>query len=217
MDKIRVALIDDDEAVLDALQTFLRRRQLEVTTYVAAQPFLQAMDAGTKFDCVVTDVRMPGISGLELQHRLKEKAQSLPLIIITGHGDIEMAVAAVKAGAADFIEKPTDDHRLAASIISAVAISREARQDEAELTDLSARYEQLSARQREVMGLVILGLSNKEIALQLGISPRTVEHYREWVMERMKADSFAELVYMAARLKLIGQRRRDRADGQTRQ
>lgn len=217
MDKIRVALIDDDEAVLDALATFLRRRQLDVTTYVAAQPFLEAMDAGAEFDCVVTDVRMPDISGLELQSRLKERVASLPLIIITGHGDIEMAVAAVKAGAADFIEKPTDDNRLAAAIISAVAISRDARQDEAELADLSTRYEQLSVRQREVMGLVILGLSNKEIALQLGISPRTVEHYREWVMERMKAETFAELVYMAARLKLIGQRRSDRGDGQTRQ
>lgn len=201
--EIRVALIDDDEAVLDALETFLRRRGLGVMTFMAVQPFLDAAARGAEFDCVVTDVRMPGISGLELQNMLKEKWPSLPLIIITGHGDIEMAVAAVKAGAADFIEKPTDDNRLLASILSAVNASEEARRGEAEHSELARRYQQLSDRQREVMKLAIRGLSNKEIAAQLGISPRTVEHYREWAMERMQAGSFAELVHMAVRLNLV--------------
>ncbi len=203
-DNIHVALIDDDEAVLDALETFLRRRGLMVTTFAAAQPFLDAIDAGSAFDCAVTDVRMPGMSGLELQSILKERARTLPLIIITGHGDIDMAVSAVKAGAADFFEKPTDDGRLLTSIRTAVSNARAKQRDEAERSDLARRYDLLSDRQREVMQLAIRGLSNKEIAAQLGISPRTVEHYREWVMERMQAASFAELVHMAARLELIG-------------
>jgi two-component system response regulator FixJ len=126
-----------------------------------------------------------------------------PLVLITGHGDVDMAVTALKAGAADFIEKPTDDERLLASIKSAVARNREVLRDEAELATIRQRYEQLSERQREVMGLAIKGLSNKEIAAQLSISPRTVEHYREWAMERMQASNFAELVQMAVRLSLI--------------
>lgn len=203
-DKITVALIDDDEAILDALETFLSRRGLTVATFGAARAFLDAIDAGTGFDCVVTDIRMPEITGLELQRLLIERACSLPLIIITGHGDIDMAVTALKAGAADFIEKPTDDERLLTSIKHAVSAWRETRQDEAELAEVARRYDQLSDRQREVMTRAIQGLSNKEIAVQLGISPRTVEHYREWVMERMQAGSFAELVHMAVRLKLIG-------------
>jgi RNA polymerase sigma factor (sigma-70 family) len=203
---IRVALIDDDEAVLDALKSFLERRGLEVETFAAGQPFLAAMEAGVRFDCIVTDVRMPGLSGLELQRMLNARPCSPPLVIITGHGDVDMAVAALKAGAADFIEKPTDDERLLESVRTAVAASREAMHEEAELAAITRRYEQLSERQREVMRLAITGLSNKEIAARLGISPRTVEHYREWAMERMQANNFAELVQMAAQMKLIGRK-----------
>lgn len=203
---INVALIDDDEAVLDALGIFLRRRGLVVTTFAAAQPFLDAINAGAEFDCVVTDVRMPNMSGTELQHLLNARPQPLPLIVITGHGDIDMAVTALKAGAADFIEKPTDDQRLLASIQSAVSRHREDALDARELAGITGRFELLSERQREVMRLVIQGLSNKEIAGELGISPRTVEHYREWVMERMQAGNFAELVHMGARLKLTGRK-----------
>lgn len=204
--RISVALIDDDEAVLDALGIFLRRRGLVVTTFAAAKAFLDAIDAGTKFDCVVTDVRMPEMSGTELQHTLNSHAHPMPLIIITGHGDIDMAVTALKAGAADFIEKPTDDQRLLASIQSAVDRRREQAGNAEELVEITRRYEQLSDRQREVMGKAIRGQSNKEIAAALGISPRTVEHYREWVMERMQAGGFAELVHMAAQLKLTGRK-----------
>ena len=201
-EKIDIALIDDDGDVLDALASFLERRGLTVTTFSAARPFLDALDAGSAFDCVVSDVRMPEMSGLELQRVLNGMQGRPPLVLITGHGDIDMAVTALKAGAADFIEKPTDDERLLASIKSAVARSREVLRDEAELAGIRQRYEQLSDRQREVMGLAIRGMSNKEIAAQLGISPRTVEHYREWAMERMQAGNFAELVQMAAQLKL---------------
>jgi RNA polymerase sigma factor (sigma-70 family) len=202
-DRIGIALIDDDEDVLDALASFLERRGVSVTPFSAGQPFLEAMDAGSAFDCVVSDVRMPGMSGLELQRILNSAPCAPPLVLITGHGDVDMAVTALKAGAADFIEKPTDDERLLASIKSAVARNREVLRDEAELATIRQRYEQLSERQREVMGLAIKGLSNKEIAAQLSISPRTVEHYREWAMERMQASNFAELVQMAVRLSLI--------------
>jgi two-component system response regulator FixJ len=207
-DKITVALIDDDGAVLDALSSFLQRRGLAVTSYTASRAFLDAVDAGDRFDCIVTDVRMPDLSGLELQRHLNGTPGAPPLIIITGHGDVDMAVSAIKAGAADFIEKPTDDERLLASIRTAVSRRREVERDEAELARITRRYEQLSDRQREVMRLAIRGLSNKEIAAQLGISPRTVEHYREWAMERMQAGNFAELVQMAAQLKLTGERAR---------
>jgi len=203
---IRLALIDDDEAVLDALASFLRRRGLEVAIFAAAQPFLDAMDAGDPFDCIVTDVRMPDLSGLELQRLLNTRAAPPPLIIITGHGDVDMAVTALKAGAADFIEKPTDDDRLLESVRTAVDARRAAMREQAEVDAITRRYEQLSDRQREVMRMAITGLSNKEIAARLGISPRTVEHYREWAMERMQAANFAELVQMAAQMKLFARR-----------
>jgi two-component system response regulator FixJ len=205
-DRISIALIDDDEAVLDALESFLQRRGLTVTTFSATRPFLDTIEAGETFDCIVTDVRMPDMSGLELQRTLNGSANRFPLILITGHGDIDMAVTALKAGAADFIEKPTDDERLLASIRTAVSRRRETLRDETELAMITKRYEQLSDRQRDVMGLAIQGMSNKEIAGQLGISPRTVEHYREWAMERMQAQSFAELVQMGAQLKLAARR-----------
>jgi two-component system response regulator FixJ len=205
-DRISVALIDDDGAVLDALASFLLRRGVSVTTFASARAFIDALETGGRFDCVVTDVRMPDMSGLELQRLLNGRPGSPPLIVITGHGDVDMAVTALKAGAVDFIEKPTDDERLLASIKTAVSRSRETERDEAELSAIAKRYEQLSERQREVMGLAIRGLSNKEIAMKLGISPRTVEHYREWAMERMQAGNFAELVQMAAQLKLTGRK-----------
>lgn len=203
---IRTALIDDDDAVLDSLRIFLGRRGVDVTTFQTAQAFLEAIGAGSEFDCVVTDVRMPGMSGLELQRALAARWPGWPLIIITGHGDVSMAVSALKAGAFDFIEKPTDDERLLASIRDAVAWRQATSREEAELARLARRYEGLSDRQKEVMALAIQGLSNKEIAAQLGISPRTVEHHREWAMERMQADSFASLVRMAVWLQLAGQK-----------
>jgi two-component system response regulator FixJ len=202
-ESISVALIDDDSDVLDALASFLQRRGVSVASFPACSPFLEAMQAGARFDCIVSDVRMPEMSGLELQRALSARPGSPPLVLITGHGDVDMAVTALKAGAADFIEKPTDDERLLAAIRTSASRYREARRNQAELTLLHQRYEQLSERQREVMRLAVRGMSNKEIAVQLGISPRTVEHYREWAMERMQAGNFAELVQMAAQLKLM--------------
>ena len=208
LEKISVALVDEDEAVLDSLKIFLERRGLTVITFTNAEELLRAIDSGEEFDCVVTDVRMPGMSGVELQSALASRNRTWPLILITGHGDVGMAVSALKAGAADFIEKPTDEKRLLASIQEAVAAARETTKEKAELAEVRKRYQELSDRQREVMGLAVQGIANKEIAAKLGISPRTVEHYREHVMERMQAGTFAELVHMAVRLELTSRSRK---------
>ena len=200
-EKAKVALIDDDEPILDSLQLYLRRRGLAVSCFQSGADFLDAMDAGAEFQCVVTDVRMPRMTGLELQRVMTERYRSLPLIVITGHGDIAMAVTAVKAGAFDFIEKPIDEGRLAASIHDAIEANRGVLADERQLAELEKRFADLSERQRQVVELAVQGLSNKEIGLQLSISPRTVEHYRESAMERMQATRFAELIQMVVRLK----------------
>jgi two-component system response regulator FixJ len=205
-DGISIALVDDDEAVLDSLQMYLKRRGVQAFAFVSAESLLEALDSGAEFQCIVSDVRMPGMSGVELQSELSDRGCPWPLILITGHGDVDMAVSALKAGAFDFIEKPADEERLLASIREAVTSSREKAEAEAELAELSRRYSELSERQREVMGMVAQGLANKEIAARLGISSRTVEHYREWAMERMKANTLAELVHMAVRLGLTGRK-----------
>ena len=201
VEKANVALIDDDEPILDSLQLYLRRKGFAVSCFGTARAFLEALEAGSDFQCVVTDVRMPKMTGLELQRVLSERCQSLPLIMITGHGDISMAVSAVKAGAFDFIEKPIDERQLAVSIQAAIESNRNAVADQRQIAELAKRFADLSERQRQVVDLAVQGMSNKEIGLQLGISPRTVEHYRESAMERMQATRFAELIQMAMRLK----------------
>jgi len=200
-EKAKVALIDDDEPILDSLQLYLRRRGFAVSCFQSGAAFLEALTTGSQFQCVVTDVRMPRMTGLELQRVLTERCRSLPLIVITGHGDIAMAVTAVKAGAFDFIEKPIDERRLAGSIHGAIEANRGVLAGERQLAELEKRFADLSERQRQVVELAVQGLSNKEIGLQLGISPRTVEHYRESAMERMQATRFAELIQMVVRLK----------------
>jgi two-component system response regulator FixJ len=200
-DKISVALIDDDDAILDSLFNYLRRRGFTVTCFRDGNGFLTALDAGQSFDVVVSDVMMPGMTGLELQHLLARRTPWLPLIVITGHGDIDMAVSTIKAGAFDFMEKPIDDRRLALGIGEAAKLKRDEFEKDLQSADLAKRYAELSDRQRQVMDLAVQGQSNKEIAAQLGISPRTVEHYRESAMERMQASKFVELVQMAIHLK----------------
>jgi two-component system, LuxR family, response regulator FixJ len=196
---MNIALIDDDEAVLRSLRLLLERRGMKVHCYQSARQFLS--DIGTNSpDCVVSDVRMPDVSGLELQHELKQRDSSLPVIFITGHGDIAMAVDAIKAGAIDFFEKPFDDEQLVASIKTAVEKGLQWRVGQNERTELEARIAELSPRQREIMDLVVQGYSNKEIALRLDISPRTVENYRAWVMEKMDARNLADLVRKALML-----------------
>jgi two-component system response regulator FixJ len=158
------------------------------------------MEDGLRPACVVSDVKMPGLSGLDLQRVLAEQQARIPLILITGHGDIAMAVAAVKAGAHDFLEKPFDDHTLLESIESALDEARRKKEHEETLHEFAARVGELSVRQRQVMDLAVKGYSNKEIAQELGISPRTVETYRAWVMEKTGARNLADLVRLAMRL-----------------
>jgi two-component system, LuxR family, response regulator FixJ len=193
---LTVALIDDDPAVCDSTRLVLAGDRITAAIYANAMAFLRDCDNGKSFDCIISDVRMPGISGLELQSILRERSSHLPLILITGHGEVRMAVTALKAGAFDFIEKPFDASHLAASIRRAAAEARKVEEDARLREDVIARSAQLSARQYEVMVLVTEGYSNKQIAAKLGISARTVETYRLWVMEKMGAGSLAALVRM---------------------
>jgi two-component system response regulator FixJ len=199
-ESIHIALVDDDAAVLDALQLYFARHQIITSCYTSAEALLAGLDAGAQPECIVSDIRMAGMSGLELFDRLKASRSTAPFILITAVGDIEMAVAAIKNGASDFIEKPFDEGRLLASIRAAVALRRQQASDNAEIEKLRSRFNSLSARQRQVMELAVSGLSNKEIAYRLDISPKTVENHRAWVMERMDAKSLAELVRIAMRI-----------------
>ena len=199
-DPIEVALIDDDPAVLDALQLFLARRGLKVSCYKNAEEFMAAVRRSEPFDCVVSDVRMPGMSGIDLVTQLNGCGFLRPIILITGHGDIDMAVSAIKLGAFNFIEKPFDEDRLLASIKEAVQQARQQSSDSAQLETLRARYNTLSQRQREVMELAAAGLSSKEIGIRLNISAKTVENHRAWLMERMGTRNLAELVRVALQL-----------------
>ncbi len=198
-----VCLIDDDEAVRDSVGLLLKDHAFEVSSFGSAEEFLSRMEEGLQPSCVVSDVKMPGLSGLDLQRLLAEQQARIPLILITGHGDIAMAVAAVKAGAHDFLEKPFDDQTLLESIESALNEARRKKAHEDTLKDFADRVGELSVRQRQVMDLAVKGYSNKEIAQELGISPRTVETYRAWVMEKTGARNLADLVRLAMRLEDI--------------
>jgi FixJ family two-component response regulator len=195
-----IAVIDDDEAVLDSLRLYFARQDVETSCFASAQDFLAATRCGQRFDCIVSDVRMPGMSGLDLVQHLKGAGLPAPVILITGHGDVDMAVAAIKVGAFDFIEKPFDEARLLASIQNALNKMQQPEIDAVELEKLQSRFNTLSARQRQVMELAVAGLSNKEIGSQLKISPKTVENHRAWVMERIGARNIAELVRIAMKI-----------------
>lgn len=188
-----IALIEDDEAILRSLAMLLESRGMSVRSYPSAELFLERFDTDAP-NCVVSDIRMPGLSGLELQHELRRRDAAVPIILITGHGHIAMAVKAIKDGAFDFIEKPFDEERLLESIGAAIERGERERIEHSERASLEARAAELSPRQLEVMNLVAEGLSNKEIAIRLDISPRTVENYRAWVMEKMGAVNLADLV-----------------------
>lgn len=194
-----VHLVDDDDGVRTALASMLATYDFEVACHASAEDFLAALGDGAE-GCVVADIRMPGMSGLELQRELARRGASLPVILVTGHGDVPMAVAAIKAGAQDFIEKPVDDDALAAAIRRALALAEEAQGAKAAREALRLRHARLTAREAQVMDLVVAGHSNASIAAQLGLSQRTVEHYRAQVMMKMEASSLAVLVKLAAAL-----------------
>jgi two-component system, LuxR family, response regulator FixJ len=195
-EKITIALIDDDPAVLDSTRLVLAGENINADTYASAIAYLQALNAGKSHRCIVSDVRMPGMSGLELQSELQQRGVLSPLILVTGHGEVGMAVTALKAGASDFIEKPFEVDVLVAAIRRAAEQALESERETKARDEIAARAGQLSARQHEVMLLVAEGYSNKQIAAKLGISARTVETYRLWVMEKMGAGSLAALVRM---------------------
>lgn len=201
--KLKVAIIDDDPAVLDSLGLLLSSHGLEVAAFPLAEDFL-ASGAAQKVNCVVSDVRMPGMTGLDLHNAIGRTMPELPVILITGHGDIAMAVTALKAGAADFIEKPFTDERIISSIQSSSEAALRKQADSDAQFEFAARVRELPPRQRQVMDLVIEGLSSKEIAIRLGLSPRTVENYRAWVMERTGAPNLAALVRMALSCNVSG-------------
>lgn len=191
-----VHIIDDDDAVRHSLEFLLRSAQLDVRSYESAKTFLAALP-GIKSGCVITDVRMPEMTGIDLLRHLREIKNSLPVIVITGHGDVPLAVEAMKIGAVDFFEKPFDDDLLLASVRSALNRLKEDTHREAERAAISQRLATLSNRERDVLNGLVAGNPNKTIAYDLGISPRTVEIYRANVMTKMQAGSLSELVRMA--------------------
>ena len=190
-----VHVVDDDASVRESLGFLLEAAGFAVRTYASAAAFLNTASDHT-VGCVVTDVQMPELSGLELQRRMGELAIRLPVIVMTGHGDVPIAVAALKAGATDFLEKPFEDEQLLAAVNHAIAISQQAREAAAAVAEIAARLATLTPREREVMERLVAGQPNKTIAYDLGSSPRTVEVHRARVMDKMGARSLAELVRM---------------------
>jgi two-component system, LuxR family, response regulator FixJ len=189
-----VHIVDDDEAVRQSLAFMLSSAGLAVRLYESANTFLDGLDAA-QCGCLITDVRMPDLTGIELLHCLKERAPCLPAIIITGHGDVPLAVEAMKAGAIDFIEKPFDEQ----AILNAVktALERTEEGPDGDVGAVTARLNSLSERERQVLEGLVAGQPNKVIASALGISPRTVEVYRANLMAKMQAKSLSELIRMA--------------------
>ena len=200
--KVKVYVIDDDEAMRDSLNFLLDSAGLEVTLFETAQHFLDALP-GLDFGCVVSDVRMPGVDGIELLKRMKAGQSRFPILIMTGHGDVPLAVEAMKLGAVDFLEKPFEDDRLTGMIEAAIRRAEPAAKDDAVTQDIAARIATLSPRERQVMEGLIAGLSNKLIARDYDISPRTIEVYRANVMTKMQAASLSELVRLAMRAGLL--------------
>jgi two-component system response regulator FixJ len=190
-----VHVIDDDEAVRQSLDFLLQSARFKTRTYETALAFLNALP-DISSGCIVTDVKMPEMSGVELLRHLREKNLRIPVIIITGHADVPLAVEAMKSGASDFLEKPFDDEVLLTAVRSALAAAEDVSQRDGERAELQQRFATLSKREREVLEGLVAGKPNKTIAFDLGISPRTVEIYRANVMTKMRAVSLSELVRM---------------------
>ncbi len=190
-----VFIVDDDQAIRHAMELLMRSVGLDHEIYHSADEFLSRYSAN-RAGCLVLDIRMPGLGGLELQQKLLDMDSALPIIFITGHGDVPMAVEAMQKGAVDFIQKPFRDQELLDRIREALNTDRERRSAREERAEVAARLDKLTKREREVMNLVVTGKPNKVIAYELGVSQRTVEIHRARVMEKMQARSLADLVRM---------------------
>jgi two-component system, LuxR family, response regulator FixJ len=199
-DEAVVYVVDDDDAVRDSLSALLESAGYRVAAFESGDAFLRGeavAAAKSGVGCIVSDIRMPGIDGLQLQEALNARQVLLPLLFITGHGDVPMAVHALKAGAADFIEKPFDETTLLGSIQRAVELSQATQRHEQEAAEIRLRMDELTQRERKVMVCLAQGKQNKVVALELGISPRTVEIHRARVMEKMAARSLSDIVRAA--------------------
>jgi two-component system, LuxR family, response regulator FixJ len=198
MPRGKVYVIDDDEAMRHSLEFLLSSTDFEVALFESAQAFLDKLGS-LDFGCVVSDIRMPGIDGMELLRRLKVGNSGFPVIIMTGHGDVPLAVEAMKLGAVDFLEKPFEDDLLIGMIASGLKRAEPEAKNEAITREIAERVATLSPRERQVMDGLVAGLSNKAIAREYDISPRTIEVYRANVMTKMQAGSLSELVRLAMR------------------
>ena len=206
--KETVFIVDDDRSVLKALQRLLAASGFEVASFDSPQAFLEHYDSGLP-GCLVLDVAMPGLNGMELQHELASRGCALPIVFLTGHGDVPMSVQAMKRGAVDFLTKPVDEKDLLAAIRSSFERGRRLRAAQAERAEIEQRLATLTPREREVLQHIVAGRRNKQVAGDLGIVEKTIKVHRARVMEKMRAESLAELVRIAERAGIRGTPSRD--------
>jgi two-component system response regulator FixJ len=202
-EKARLFVADDDGAVRQSLSEALESAGYEVSAYATAPDLLACFDRGDLARCVIADVRMPGMSGLRLVKEMTQRRMNVPIVLISGHGDIPMAVQAMKEGAADFIEKPFTIDEILRAVTSAIGDGGKLDEETPEKEDFLKSVETLTPRERETLNLIVLGHTNKSAAHKMSISPRTVELYRSKIMEKMRAKSLAELVRMSITMNLV--------------
>lgn len=201
--KVKVFVVDDDAAMRKSLRWLIESVGLEVEAFASANEFLDAVTQDAA-GCLLLDVRMPGMSGLDLQEQLKQKRISLPVIMVTGHADVPMAVRALKSGAFDFIEKPFNDQVLLERVQRAIEFEEQAQTEHAKRAEIDGRIESLTPRERQVMEMVVNGMANKQIAAELGLSEKTIEVHRKHVMDKMRAGNVADLIRMVLAGSSIG-------------